>query len=401
VFLYQRSLSLFLILAFVGSCQNRWKSCVAGEPIVLGAVYNLSGSQSDLDVPSLRGAQLAVAEVNQGGGVLERQIELVVVDGESNPTIVTSRTARFIEAHPSVSAILGLSDTDMVLAAAPVAARHGRVFLTSGATSPLLPGQVPDHLFLACFGDNVQASAAAEWAYRKKSARTVAILFDTSHSYTRLLQGYFRERFEELGGRVASLTGCTSGGLDAAVRQVAQADVVFLSLEAPEDIRAAIRQLRQAGVRAPIVGGDGFDAEDLWRESRDVQDVYFTTHAWLGSDNDDTRVVAFRKAYQQAYPDHEPDGFAALGYDAARLLLHAIERADSADPDAVREALAGIREFNGITGQLSYAAGSGIPRKSVSIIEVSGGELRLVEEVVPERIPEPDSIEVSVRRLRK
>jgi len=136
--------------------------CVPGtvppsqKPIVLGALYSLSGGQAALDVPSSRGVRLAVDETNRAGGVLGRPVQIVVGDAGSAPGITANRSADILNRHPSATALLGLSDTDLVLAAAPVAAGQGRLFLTSGATSPKLPDRIPGYLFLACFGDQGQ-----------------------------------------------------------------------------------------------------------------------------------------------------------------------------------------------------------------------------------------------------
>lgn len=356
-------------------------------PVVLGALYNLSGSQAALDAPSSRGAQLAVDEANGKGGVLGREIRLVQVDGESRPELIKKRTADLLKRFPALTALMGFSDTDMVLAAAPLAARHRRAFVTSGATSPRLPAQVPDYLFLACFGDNVQAAAAAEWLYRDRSARTVAVLYNSEMEYTRLLHRYFALRFEELGGKVAKISAYEPDSVARAVGAAPPADAVFVAA-GPEDAVTATRLLRQAGYAGPIVGGDGFDS-DAWEKHAEVKDVYFTTHAYLGADNPDPRVTAFRNAYLAAYPGSSPDAFAALGYDAARLIIAAVARAGDADPARVMRALAGIQRFEGVTGTLSYPAGSRIPTKSVSILGYESGKRRLVRQLAPERVPAP------------
>ena len=135
------------------------------SPLVLGVLYNLTGIQAYLDVPSSQGALLAFDQANRKGGVLGQPVQVILENGESDPAIIERKTANVLKLFPSTTAFIGLSDTDMVLAAAPVAARSQRLFLTSGATSPRLPAQVPEYLFLACFGDNVQAAAGAEWAY--------------------------------------------------------------------------------------------------------------------------------------------------------------------------------------------------------------------------------------------
>ncbi len=359
------------------------------EPVVLGAMYNLRGRQSVFDIPSANCARLAVEEANRAGGVMGRPVTLVVEDCESELDVVKRKTAEVIEGNPTISALFGFSDTDMVLAAAPVAAESGRVFLTSGATSPKLPSQVPEYLFLACFGDNVQAAAGAEWAHEALSARTVSIFFNSERAYTRLLEGYFETRFKELGGEVLSIQSYKPETLQQTILELEKADLIYLSGEETGEILEAVRLLRKAGHTAPILGGDGFDSEEVWKENPDVENVFFTTHVYLGKDNPDPRVIAFLDAYEKKYPGNIPDGFAALSYDAARLLLAAIEKAQSAEPEAVRNALAGIQGFEGVTGTISYSPGSRIPKKSVAILQVDKGSLKLVKDFVPEQVPAP------------
>ncbi len=377
------------VTAVLGVAVHAQSPCYADESLVLGALYNRSGTQAGLDIPSSQGARLAVAQANRNGGVLGRHVVLEIRDGQSEAKVVKVKTSELLELTPAPVALFGLSDSDLVLAAAPLAAQSKRVFLTSGATSPRLPAQVPDYLFLACFGDNVQASAAAEWAYKDRSARTAVVLFDSSRTYTRLLQGYFQASFKQLGGEIAAQRSFTSADLEETIDDLPDSDVVYLAAESPDDIRTAIRILRNAGLTCPIVGGDSFDSEGLWKQRPHVDEVYFTTHAYLGEDNQNPRIITFRKEYTAAFPDSVPDAFAALGYDAARLLMDAIERAKSDDPEDVRRTLAGIRRFDGVTGTMSYPKGSRIPAKSVSLIGVSGGELHLVREIMPKSVPSP------------
>jgi len=358
-------------------------------PLVVGAIYNLTGTQAELDVPSAEGAQVAVDEVNRGGGVLGRRVELALEDGETNTDVIATRVGDLLRRFRSMPGLIGLSDTDMVLAAAPVAAAAGDLFLTSGATSPKLPAQVPEWLFLACFGDNEQAAAGAEWAYGERSARTASILYSTASSYTMLLQGYFRARFEQLGGQIVSVSPYTPADLrEDTIRGVVPADVIYLSAQ-PQDALQAVQLLRAGGFSAPILGGDGFDSAGLWEEHPEIDDVFFTTHAYLGPDNQDPEVVAFREAYQHAHPGSTPNAFTALGYDAARLLLDAVARAGSDDPGRVRTALAATRSFKGVTGSIAYSAGSRIPSKSVTILQIDRGTRRFVEQLVPAVVPPP------------
>jgi len=382
------SMSVLALSVLLADCAHKIEPSRT-KPIVLGALYSLTGGQAALDVPSSQGAQLAVDEINQAGGIMGCPVQLVVEDAESVPDVVANRSADILEQHPTTTALMGLSDTDLVLAAAPVAASKGRLFLTSGATSPKLVAQVPGYLFLASFGDNVQAAAGAEWAYNDLSARNVSVLFNSESTYTQLLQGYFRTRFEELGGQVLSVASYAPGeDLSTPIDQLKPANLIYLAAT-PDDVLDVVMALRAAGHSVPILGGDGFDAADLWQKHADISNVFFTTHAYLGEDNADPKVVDFRRAYAKAYPDAIPDGFAALGYDAARLLLTAIRLAGSTNPEAVRNGLASIREFDGVTGQLGYQADSQIPVKSVTLLGIQGGAYKLVKQLMPERTPTP------------
>jgi len=373
-------LAMLVVGAHDGHAQER--------PVVIGAMYNLTGAQKNLDVPSSEGARLAVAEANRVGGVLNRQVKLVLRDGETNPKVIARETAKLFKDEPTVAGLIGFSDTDMVLAAAPIAAKHKRVFLTSGATTPALVRQVPRYLFLACFGDNVQAAAGAEWAFDTLKARTVVVLYKQSSSYTRALHRYFETRFKQLDGKVLTVRSYLPTTVAVKAKGLPQADLVYLAAQ-PDETLAAIGALRAAGVTAPILGGDGLDIGLAWRPAPHADKVYFTTHAYLGANSTDISVQQFREAFTSAYPGREPDAFTALGYDAARLLMEAIARAGSTRSHAVRKALAATKDFVGVTGTISYRAGSRIPTKSVTIMSVLQGRERLAAIVLPKKVPPP------------
>jgi branched-chain amino acid transport system substrate-binding protein len=248
---------------------------------------------------------------------------------------------------------------------------------------------VPTYLFLACFGDNVQAAAGAEWAYNDLSAQTVSVLYKATDTYTQLLQQYFRERFTQLGGQVISVESYTGiNDIGQSIANLQNADLIFLATW-PDEGPQAVDLLRQAGFTAPVLGGDSFDSQDLWQQYPNLSDVYFTTHAYLGADNPNPTVKAFREKYFQAYPNSNPDAFAALGYDTARLLMAAIKQADSAKPGEVLKALGEIQQFEGVTGTISYTNGNRIPTKTVTIIGIEQGNFRLVKELLPSEVPPP------------
>jgi branched-chain amino acid transport system substrate-binding protein len=350
----------------------------SGQMIKIGAIYNLEGSQSPLDLPSARGAMLAVKEINALGGIDGRKIELILCDGKSDPAKV--RECAFGLLDENVSAMMGLSDTDMVLAAVPAVAGAGIPFVTSGATSPMLAGEYRG-LFLACFGDNIQAAAGAEYAYNEMDLKTCSLLVDGDMEYARLLAGYFKEWYLDLGGEIRMEAFIN----DSDLRNLSQAvgdkgpDMIYLAA-GPEEAGAIIEVLRRAGIQSPVFGGDSFDSPVLRREG--MGRMVFSTHALM--DERSPTTGEFARAYRTEYGYPPENAFSALGYDTVNLLADAINRAGSGDPKAILEALENTSGFKGVTGEISYQNGSHIPNKDVTMISLTDGRIAGSEIVTPE-----------------
>jgi branched-chain amino acid transport system substrate-binding protein len=377
-------------------------------PVRIGAIYNISGAQAPLDAPSLNGARLAVDRINARGGLMGRRVELLERDGQTNDTDVRRAAASLVAS--GCSAIIGLSDTDQVLAAAPIAARAGVPFVTSGATSPKLPEEVPNWLFLACFGDNAQAAAGAQYAAEHLGARTATVLYNPELQYTRLLARYFQRSFRAQGGRILASWSRTRGlvKLRAAYKAAAEtaeeqrltvaagelptspaeADVLYVAVP-PESAPASVRQLRGMGARQPIMGGDSYDTPELITMAKQTGGkVYYTTHAGVGMSEASRAVRRFDATYQSTYGLPPQSAFAALGYDAIDLVAGAIRRADSVKPAEVRDALMKTRRFPGVTGTLSYVGKDRVPRKKVTVVCV-GRRPVVVAQFVPSLVAEP------------
>jgi branched-chain amino acid transport system substrate-binding protein len=366
----------------------------AANPIKIGAIYNLTGGMASLDVPSANGAKLAVKEINAAGGVLGRQLDLVLYDGKTDPATIGNAATQLVETD-KVKVMLGFSDTDQTLAAAPIAAKAGIPFVTSGATSPKLPEHVPGYLFLACFGDNVQAAAGAEYAYNDLKAKTTYLLIDKGMEYTLLLGQYFKERFTELGGQVVLEDTYQTGDMDFSAQITklkalgTMPDILFIS-SGPDDVGTIVKQFRDAGLEMPIVGGDGYDTPNLVQiAGKGADNVYFTTHSLMDPELGTDAVKKFIAAYQAEYNTPPENAFAGLGYDTVKLIADAIKRAGSDDSKAILEALGKTKDLPGVTGTITYQPGTQIPQKGVTVILVKDGKFTLAKELVPQKVPAP------------
>jgi branched-chain amino acid transport system substrate-binding protein len=360
----------------------------AKEPITIVALYNLTGGGlASIDVPSLKGARLKAAMINEAGGLLDgRKINVIAIDTQ-NDTKAAALAARRAAAIDGVAAGIGQSDTDFALAAAPPFQARGIPFVTSGATSPNLPGMVGDRMFLVPFGDDVQAHAMAEYAYNTLGVRQIAVWTDEAMDYAIGLSKYFEKRFESLGGSIVVSGAYVTSDRDfsalvARLRANPDVEAVFAS-SGPDTAGILIKQIREAGLNIPILGGDGYDTDlVLSVPGRAFSDnVYFTTHAYAGLQTDAAKT--FRSAYEKAYGALPENAFAALGYDAMGLVADAISRAASTAHEAVAGALASTSGYQGVTGKIIFRNGSRIPSKPVAIMSVNHGQVELRATVRP------------------
>jgi len=356
---------------------------MGADTIKLGGLYNLTGGMSSIDAPALNGAKLQAKLINEAGGVLGKNLEVIGIDTKTDQKAAATGAKKALAM--GVVAGLGYGDTTFVMAAAPLFQEKGVPFVTSGATHPMLPKWVGDYMFMVPFGDDDQSFAIAEYTVNTLGAKKVAVWTDNSMDFTKALSKFYKQRITELGGTIVLEDFFMMGDKDfsAQIARLKNADpapeAVFVSA-IPNEAGLTVKQIREAGLTLPIVSGDGFDTELVTTVPGDklANDVYFSTHTYR--EDNRPEVLAFIKAYEKEYNRPPENAFAALGFDAVGLIADAIKRANSTDGKALRDALAATKGFKAVTGEISYTRPSGVPMKGVSIISVKNGKYK-VEEV--------------------
>jgi branched-chain amino acid transport system substrate-binding protein len=363
-------------------------AALASTPTHIAVLAAETGPMSPIGLSAMRGAQLAITEHNHTSTL---RFDAECIDTQSSSARATE-IARAAAARNTIG--IGFTDSDPALVAIPEFTRIGKPFVVIGATDPKLPGRCGAGTFLACFGDDAQAIAAADFGAAHFGKRAL-VIFDSRHEYTRTVASFFRSRFgNEVGGSaVAEFDLSFTPAPAIAPHLVApanQADFIFVACM-PEDIAAVLKSVRSALPTTPIIGGDSFDCDAVLRTptansqasanaasaTAPTNHVWFTTHAWLGT-GASPAALAFVDAYSAAYGTRPPNAFAALGYDAARLAIDARTRAGSDDPKAIAAALAATTDFHGVTGTISYANGP-VPKKDVWMVSVTNGTLQLAQ----------------------
>lgn len=380
------AIGAMLLLAACGGGDGEGDGDGADGDIVIGAVYSVTGSQASIDEPGLNGFELAAKQINENGGVLGRDINVSHVDAASDQTTLTNVVSELIDNDGAV-ALGGINDSTFALAAGPIAQSSSVPFVVSGATLPTLPEQVGDYFFMVPFGDDAQAFAIADYGLNELQGKTAWVLVDQAYDFTTALNTFFQQRWEEGGGEILLEDSYQSGDTDysAQISRLQdldeQPDVLFVSA-IPNEAGIITKQIRDAGLAQPILSGDGYDTPLLVDVAgEDADDVYFSTHVSL--DSDDEQISGFVAAYEEEYGNPPENAFAALGYDTMNLIADAIERSGDASPEAIRDALAETSEFDAVTGNIAYEGESRKPTKSVTIIEVQDGVYNFADEVTP------------------
>lgn len=384
-------------LTFVTVCValSTWLTVTAlhAEPIRIGGAFALTGEGASLDVPAAAGAELAVRELNEAGGIDGRPVELLVRDTQSLNTPTFEACTRLVR-EDKVAAVIGFSDTKGALACGPAVMAGGIPFISVGATAPKIPKKIGKMAYLACFGDNVQAAAGAAFGI-ERFGKTAFLIWDDSEKYTELLATYFRRAFSSLGGVVVGEdsydedTTEFSASISAIKALPGPPDFLYIAAM-PHNVGRLLKQFREAGLTGPVIGGDGYDTPDLPATAGAAsENVYFTTHAFMDESRGSNAMKAFFASYERLFRRKPENAFAALGYDTVRLLADAIHRAASTDSEPLLAAIQATTGFEGITGRITYPGGGHIPLKAVTIIAVRDGRFTLAAETTPTVVPAP------------
>jgi len=324
--------------------------------IKIGYFGDLTGPTFNFGQSAINGVLMAASEVNQAGGINGRQIDVVIEDDKGSPEEAARLTAKLIDQDKVVAIIAGGTSGNS-RAAGPKAQASHIPLISPSSTDPAVT-QTGNYIFRACFVDTFQGEVMADFAVNTLKAQKAAILFDFNSPYSKGLTDYFKLSFARLGGRIVSEQTYTQGDADfkgqLSTIRATEPDVLYIP-GYYGDVALIVKQARMIGMTQPLLGGDGWDAPELWQLGGDaLNGAYISTHYSI--DNPSPAIQTFVDQYKQRYGNLLPDAHAALAYDAARLLFDALARTGSTEGDKLRDALAQTKDFNGVTGVISMDA---------------------------------------------
>jgi branched-chain amino acid transport system substrate-binding protein len=293
-------------LAGVAACERKGRAAAGdGLPPVLkiGVYMPMTGDTATFGTSSMGGIRLATEQRNAAGGIRGSRIELILEDDRGQPEEAKTVVTRLVT-RDNVIAVLGEVGSARSIVAASVCQQKRVPMLTPSSTNEKVTRK-GDFIFRVCFIDPFQGEAAAKFAVQDLKLRRAAIITDVKNDYSVGLTKSFRESFTRLGGTVVIEKNYQAGdaSFNAQLTGIREAGADFVY--APGyygDVGQIIKQARELGIRAPFIGGDGWDSPDLWRGGKEALDGCFITNHY-SVDNPDPRVQAFIAAYRQRYGD--------------------------------------------------------------------------------------------------
>ena len=360
------------------------------DTIKIGFLYTTPNRNN-----SRYGAELATMQLNEAGGVRGIPIQLIArgiptqrfVSENINETEYVTELALELIVEESVSAIVGPNRSTYAVIVGEIAQSHGIPMMATSATNPSVTA-AGDFVFMAAFTDDFQGVAMAAFALQDLEAETAAVLTHKGDVYSEGLSQTFIENFTANGGEVVADEFYAAGDTDFTAQLTAIAetapDVIFSTGFLPE-VPLLVRQAREEiGITATFIGGDAWDNVALVEAAGTVIDGSFFSSGFsaeaepsdLGED-----AYQFVTAYTAMF-SVLPDGGAALGYDALRLVVQAMRRADDLTSTAIRDQLAATMNYSGATFISGYDENRHTS-KSVVIKQIVNGEVQFHKLIEP------------------
>jgi branched-chain amino acid transport system substrate-binding protein len=355
----------------------------SGEPIKIAILAPLTGPVPTFGASTRDGALLAIEEWNAKGGLLGRPIEAVVEDSQCTADPAVNAANKVIN-QDGVKFIIGEVCSSASIPVSEVAESSQVIQISPTSTNPQVTknqdGSTKEYIFRACFIDPFQGTVGAKFALDNLGAQTAFIMLDQGNDYVRGLAEFFEASFTEGGGEIVGKETYTAQDTDfsAILTKVAEAQPDVLYVPDYYNILNLVgAQAQQMGITSVLMGGDGWDSADLDRTA--VEGGYFTNH--YSPDDERPVVQDWITRYEEKY-GAVPDALATLAYDAAGMLLTAIEEAGTADDTAAVSAALEALQLEAVSGNITIDQDHN-PVKAAVILQVTGGEIKYVATVAP------------------
>lgn len=340
--------------------------------VKIGGIGPLTGAYANYGLSEKNGAELAVKEINEAGGIAGKQIELSYQDSQGESESAVNAYGKLMDWGMEVSLGCVLSGENASVVAA---ARDDDVLLItpSGSADKCIDGN--DKAFRVCFYDSYQGAAAAQYIKDNNMVDTVGILYQSDNDYSVGLYNAFVAKCGELGITIAetqTFTSSTNTDFSTQVSALVSSGVklVFIPLYAEEASTFLTQAHGKFADDVYFFGADGLDGilGKVKQDTSLANNVLMLTP--FAADNPAENVQSFVKKYQEAY-GATPDQFAADAYDAIYAIKAAVEKAGSTSGAALASALTSLT-VEGVTGTMTWGSDGNTNKPASAILYYDG-----------------------------
>jgi len=364
------------------------------QVLKVGFNIELTGDIPKVGESSKFAAEMLKEKTNAAGGIKVGdktfKVDFVYEDNEAKAESATSAALKLIT-QDQVVAVIGPNASKQAIPAGEVCNANKTPMVSPWSTNPKTTENRP-YVFRACFLDPFQGPVAAKFVTEEFKAKKAAVLYDIASDYPKGLAEYFKKAFEEIhgAGSVVAFETFTTKDKDFSAQLTkivaSGADVLFTP-QYYDEVPLIVKQAQELGFKKPIMGSDSWGSAELMSLCGDAcKGYFFSTHYAAAGAKGATKE--FIDQYKAKY-GYVPDDVAALTWDATRLLLQAVQNAGGLsgnlekDREAVREQLAKITDFDGITGKMTFKS-HGDPVKCAVVVKISqSGEFEFFKSACP------------------
>ena len=354
----------------------------AKDVVKLGCITPLTGDVKTFGESQKNGFLIAIEEYSKTG---KYQITPFIADDRNDATEGTNAALKLIT-QDKVYGIIGPLTSKVAIPVSEIAEKNKVPMVTGSATNPkvtVYDNKRKPYVFRACFIDPFQGSVAANFAIKELKVKSAAVLYDVGNDYSKGLAEFFKATFEKGKGQIVGYESYQKDDVDFSALitkiSVKKPEVIYIP-DYYNKVALIARQVREKGLKAAMMGGDGWDSPELIKVGgAAIVGNYFTNH--YSPERKDKVAEAFIERYKQKH-GMVPDALAALGYDAAMIYLQCLDKAKKPIPEEVMKVLTNLKNFKGVTGTISFDK-NGDPIKSAVILRVEKEGFKYVTTVNP------------------
>ncbi len=349
----------------------------AENTVTIASIFAKTGPAAAGNLHQIQAVRFAVGEINKNGGLLGKKVKIIEFDNHSTP--IQSKLAAKKAKKAKVTAVIGCSWSSHSIAMASTLQKAKIPMISPDSTNPkvTLKG---NYIFRACFIDPFQGEVLAKFAHEELNAKTAVIMTKITSAYSLGLAEMFTKFFKQNNGKILAELEYKDGQMDFAqiISQTKALSPDVLFIPGHDESGLIVKQAQDDGITAIMLGGDGWAHQQFFSNGgNELKSGYFTNHWSKELDTQKTKdfIVRYRKEY-------ELNDFAAVAYDAVMLMANAIKVANSTDGTKIRDALAKTKDFDGVTGMISFNE-TGDPVKQAVVQKITDGKARYFKAVHP------------------